>query len=563
MSLAQITDAQLSDFDELQYDSTLYKINESLSHELEALLHKYRLRCTREAAEKFHNTTILEVKAQILSIQKQHGNEKKMMNMKRIEKFVNAMDHWGKVASKLTSNSASLIAFIWGPAKSLLQEASTFTDSLDTLLDAYDDIGQRLPSLETYVELFQNDPGLGECLRQMYHDVLEFHFNALSFFSGPMWKRSFRPFWKGFETRFGGLLEEMKCHKTLLEKQAGMYQAQCNYTQVLDTLHQYTDLREKLRRDTEYREKDERERNQAEVQKWLAAPSPTHEHEQACGKRKDAEHSGDWLFQKSQVKDWKEKDTPESSILWLHGIPGAGMWSHIRCYSQTRSSFSLPGKTVLASKVVESCENIPDSKTLYFYCVQNDPSKNKFAAIIKSLLSQALHHSSEDLLPLYYERMKRSGEVILQSQKLALELLESCLLRLTQKDVIVDHEKTYTTYYVVVDGLDECGTTDWQELIDFFQRVVRSLGSFYPRLRVLFVSQHFNQIERAMNGAPCISITPKDNADDIKAYTQRRLESWERRKKFDLDAYKIRNIVQEVGTRANGKAKTIPSPYQN
>ena len=93
---------------------------------------------------------------------------------------------------------------------------------------------------------------------------------------------------------------------------------------LLETLHKYDELRETLLQDIERRDRDERLRNYKDTQTWLAASSPSHEHEQARDKRRYEGHSGDWLLEKPEVKDWKDSDTPDSSYLWLNGMPGAG-----------------------------------------------------------------------------------------------------------------------------------------------------------------------------------------------------------------------------------------------
>jgi hypothetical protein len=57
-------------------------------------------------------------------------------------------------------------------------------DSFDTILDAYAQIGEQLPLLSDYESLFYTSPHMINALEMMYMDILEFHQQALKFFSG-------------------------------------------------------------------------------------------------------------------------------------------------------------------------------------------------------------------------------------------------------------------------------------------------------------------------------------------------------------------------------------------
>ena len=52
------------------------------------------------------------------------------------------------------------------------------------LLDAYEQIGEHLPLLQEYEALFHHSPHMVQSLELMYMDILEFHQDAMRFFSG-------------------------------------------------------------------------------------------------------------------------------------------------------------------------------------------------------------------------------------------------------------------------------------------------------------------------------------------------------------------------------------------
>ena len=65
------------------------------------------------------------------------------------------------------------------------QMADAWVESLDTLLNAYQDIGERLPSFMQYQSLFESNSEMLEALDLYFCDVLEFHYNALRMLDRP------------------------------------------------------------------------------------------------------------------------------------------------------------------------------------------------------------------------------------------------------------------------------------------------------------------------------------------------------------------------------------------
>jgi hypothetical protein len=66
-----------------------------------------------------------------------------------------------------------------------LQVASAWTESFDTLLDAYKQLAESIPLLEQYQALFRNNQHMVDALSEIYADILEFHGAALRVFKQP------------------------------------------------------------------------------------------------------------------------------------------------------------------------------------------------------------------------------------------------------------------------------------------------------------------------------------------------------------------------------------------
>jgi len=56
------------------------------------------------------------------------------------------------------------------------------SEALNSLLDAYQQIGEQIPQLSQYQELFATSSHMGTVLAMIYQDILEFHREALSYF---------------------------------------------------------------------------------------------------------------------------------------------------------------------------------------------------------------------------------------------------------------------------------------------------------------------------------------------------------------------------------------------
>ncbi|KIX07723.1 uncharacterized protein Z518_02377 [Rhinocladiella mackenziei CBS 650.93] len=508
-------------------------VDVSFQESLDEFLSEFKSRLTKEEEEQFRNTTLEQVKVEILHIQEKQARDKKLMGLNRIARFIEGMEEWGRVVA-IFANSSIFVAFVWGPVKFLLQAAKNFTDSFEILLDAYRQIGQQIPLLTQYQTLFSQSPEMRNALKLMYYDILTFHRKAHRFFSGPAWKKIFHAFWKDFKTRFDGILKSLSYHKNIIESQAQLLHFQRydqDRMQLLACLKQYEDLREDLWKRIDEQESAELQKKYADAIAWLAASSPTYEHERALEKRERYPDSGKWIFEKPQMVDWKDGNTPSSPLFWLNGMPGAG-------------------KTVLASSIIEKCREEYQSSTVFFYCVQKDPTKNNFLSVVKSLLSQLLHLSRE-LVPQYHDRLKKNGETILQSQKQAIELLELFFQVSLGQPNHSEQADGENRFYVVIDGLDECENNEWCKIIDLFQKItINAEKENYGKLRVMLVSQHLNQIQKALRNASCLSIEPSDNAGDIQDYTQQRARAIQT--KFDLSDDDTADVVRRTCNGAQG-----------
>jgi hypothetical protein len=223
-------------------------------------------------------------------------------------------------------------------------------------VDAYSQIGEHMPLLEQYKALFGANPHMGRVLALMYADILRFHKGAMRFFTGrgncllgphiftyisddsiaTVWRQIFRSIWNDFKTRFKQILDSLSQHRQLIVEQAALLhfqQYQVDGQATLRHIQRYEQDRSEKFVLLKKQEADEMHKKYLAVLEWFsAAQSTVLDHHNFRDIRNKYAGSGDWILKNEKVQDWMEHDTPVSSVLWLNGIPGAGMPKFLTCF---------------------------------------------------------------------------------------------------------------------------------------------------------------------------------------------------------------------------------------
>ena len=92
----------------------------SLEDSFQSALSSFKKRLTQKELDEFSISTLEDVRQTIARIQSEQGSQKAMMNLTRIQSFLEAMDQFGKVV-EVFLNVSEFVAFVWGPVKFILQ----------------------------------------------------------------------------------------------------------------------------------------------------------------------------------------------------------------------------------------------------------------------------------------------------------------------------------------------------------------------------------------------------------------------------------------------------------
>ena len=204
-------------------------------------------------------------------------------------------------------------------------------------------------------------------------------------------------------------------------------------------------------------------------------------------------------------------------------------------YSST--DIGLPGKTVLASIIINACKERQQDRIAYFYCRHDDDSTTSCVNILKGLLTQQVGWYP-NLVPFFNEQREEKGEVVLRSEKTAKTLLRA-----------VSEEGD--RQFIVIDGLDECLPQERKSILTFLQSLVEKIDDREPsKLRLLIISQDEFDIRKLLSGAREFRIQATHNAADIDLFVQ----TWTKkiRSKFDLDEGNSDYIQRQTCTAAAG-----------
>jgi hypothetical protein len=164
----------------------------------------------------------------------------------------------------------------------------------------------------------------------MYEDILEFHLCALRVFTKSSmyrvslphglfitfiaWRQLFRATWKDFKSRFQRILDDLHRHKALIECQANILQIQEARTERANVRASFTAI-----------EEAEKKNKRLVVLNWLSAAKTILDQEVSAEIRRDYPSTGRWVLENPTLKSWLDPSNALLPMVWMNGIPGAGM----------------------------------------------------------------------------------------------------------------------------------------------------------------------------------------------------------------------------------------------
>ncbi|KAK6526015.1 hypothetical protein TWF281_011056 [Arthrobotrys megalospora] len=493
-------------------------------------LEKFRNRLSAEQRQQFSLSSLDDVKLEMQQLQDRLGPEKKLRSFNRIKKFLDGMKQVEQLV-QIFLNVHEVVAFVWGPIKLALMVASTRIDTLENLLDAYQEIGEVLHGVGKYDRLFKNYPDIQRILEMYFYDVLEFHHEVLRVFGRPDWRRFLDYAWPTFKSKFEPIVYSLKRHRDLLsdEKLTVVLEEVEESRDAIETMSitllEINNKLDKLKEDTtqKKRERDELIKKQKETVKTKLCPPNYKEDHRLALKKRTSISSGDWVLEDSRFKAWLCGDTAADSVLYLNGIPGSG-------------------KTTLMSRIVDylstwGCSN--DCTVLFFYFKDASEVGRSRNGMFRALLQQLLDQDDTLLEYLYQKCVGLTNSEAVYEPFLE-ELVKYCFA-------------SRGKIRIVLDALDECEQADelgTHPVITWFQEVLSTTPlSFH--IRFLVSGQRDGCIDSLLSNYPGIDLDKaQSHSDDIRNYASLRASSIKAR--FKLDSNDEADIIRNVTECSDG-----------
>ncbi|EQB56029.1 hypothetical protein CGLO_03979 [Colletotrichum gloeosporioides Cg-14] len=532
---------------------------------------KFKAILNTKDAEEFEKSTKELVDKELNSLQVQQQATKNLMNMKRLQRFLDGMADLQTVLKTLDFQAVdSVMACIWGPMRFFFKATSLHERAFDSLLDVYHRLGLSILPFDDYTPVFRESQDDIKCLVHTYEDVLKFHSAAYRLFSlrSQLWTKLHRATWKDLEPTFDHLCSTLKLHAKYIDDHGSFLRrmdsgfddpGRTDTNRSRKTEFQfyeagYQDLQRGFKRD----ERDRKITQKDKIKDWIATELDLKKlHERFREDRSVCPENGKWLWrQHDEVSNWMREDIPEESTIWVHGTRGLG-------------------KTILSSHVVDRLgelakegRDVPsEAQVCYFYCHEGSESDNYLGilrGILKQLVSlaevpddnvfpeQNIRNNNLAILPLCEDKITTSGGSTLTNPDVAQSLIE----------VFFENN---LRQYVIIDGLDECkANTEITQAINFFTKAVNVCDELNQgQLRVMFMSQSSKEVRRCMersmdkNGLSLksveVELNAKENMEDIRRYVRRMLaQRNEEVNPFNLTEREFQEIEDKISTTSEG-----------
>ena len=449
---------------------------------------------TPSDARDFESTTLKDVRKMAIEIEQRLAARNSLRNLRRIEPLLQKLEHYSRPLDILC-NGTPFLPWIWAPIKLILQLAHQHVEILEKIIDAYAQIATALPRFDRINRTFPTNAGVSHILSVIYADVLEFHRRAYKFVRQRAWETLFKSAWAAFDARFKSILESLEKHSDWLDREAGS----------LD-IAEAKEWRKRLEETVSKKEKDQLHHNFREALAWLAAE----DQEDELGRISDhcQTRTCEWFLKSPKIISWL-KESPESTLIWLRGIPGAG-------------------KSVLCSQLIKDMKENGLFTTTFYLCNSSMRGQDCCVKMLKSLAAQLLKSHMEIGTYIYNELINRGVKASTSALRNLLKNMHRSSTR------------------IVVDGLDELDENEHKAVIKELSRLVKAAE---PLCKILISSREGREISRELRQKPCLSLNDESEniGTSIRHFITCELEQFKNDFREDLLAEAGSSITQKAG----------------
>ncbi|RBR07487.1 hypothetical protein FVER53590_11046 [Fusarium verticillioides] len=465
----------------------------------------------------------------IQEIQGKLGRRDGLCKLTRIQRFLQAMEHIEKLVT-IFLNASDFVAFIWGPIKLALMVATTWTEAIRQLIEAYEEIADALGNLAFFHNLIQSRDHLKLVLDDYFSDILRFHRCVLDVFSRPEWKRLFKWAWGSFRREVKPILESLKRKQALLSDDKLQSHAILKEVQDSDQYakDQFSNLQTSLDdiRSTLASEQLQSKALQSrEMKTYLESRldvSTSRTDLQLESQDTVDENSGIWIFSNPIFKGWEGGKSAEKRVLFLNGSPGSGkstLAKTIIRHQRQKEASEAPGRSFLA----------------YFFFKHNAADQRTARSMLQHVIMQ-LVDADETTMRFAHERLSTKEVTELADLK---ELASECFT-------------SRPNATLVLDGLDEAMGTEQEISVKWcLDKLVPAARSRGCHLKILICGQRDGRLDCILSSHPQIRLDLVDaHQKDIEQFTKE--QAAKIRTRFRLAAQEEESLVSKIAGASRG-----------
>ncbi|KAK0763604.1 hypothetical protein N5P37_002982 [Trichoderma harzianum] len=471
----------------------------------------------------FRVSTLAQVRDAALEIERQLAARGSLRNMRRLMPFFRGIEHYSKVIDVLC-NGTPYLPWIWAPVALILRVASEYVDAFEQIIKGYSQLAESLGRFELLGNAFIRDPDFQQTLAVFYADILQFHKHAYKFVRRSGWKLLFLTTWGRFQRRFDNILEDMKRHEALIDREANAR----NIAEAKEMRQDIRRWREQSLEQVSNLDGEEAAKQYQSIISWLNMDESDQlaifESISAEGRK----HPGtcSWVLKNPKISSWLQSK-PDTSVLWLQGTPGSG-------------------KSVISTQLVNFMQ-ASNMFVIHHFCTYLYTSSTTYEQILKSLLMQLLRQDG-DLVAHVYE------EFVLGKKSPTVPALER-LLQLLFKSI--SNEPSKAEYvWIILDGLDECELEKQARVVSLMNQVASDRSSpGNTTCKVLISSRTSSILSNCLRKKQTISLSDEKDCleEAIRQYASQRLQSLEQKfHQLHISPGEVDSIERGIAKKADG-----------
>ncbi|KAF5588538.1 heterokaryon incompatibility protein het-E-1 [Fusarium subglutinans] len=474
------------------------------------------------ANQKIVTDTIQEIQGRL-------GRRNDLCKLTRIQRFLHAMEHIEKLVT-IFLNASDFVAFIWGPIKLALMVATTWTDAIRQLIDAYEEIAEALGNLAFFQNLIQSRDDLRLVLADYFSDILQLHHCVLGVFSRPEWKRLFKWAWGSFRREVKTILESLKRKQALLsddklQSHAILKEVQDSGQYAKDQFGNLQTSLEDIRSTLASEQLQSKALQAQEMKTYLESRlnvSKSRTDLDLESRDPVYENSGVWIFSSPTFKRWEEGKSAENRVLFLNGSPGSGK--------------STLAKTIIRHQRQKEVSEAPGRSFLaYFFFKHNATERRTARSMLQHVIMQ-LVDADETIMRLAHDTL---------STKDVTELADL-------KELATDCFTSRPNATLVLDGLDEAMSNEQEISIKWcLDRLVPAARTSGCHLKILICGQRDGKLDCVLSSHPQIRLDLVDaHQSDIEQFTKE--QAAKIRTRFRLAAQEEQTLVSKIAGSSRG-----------